>query len=276
MAMVCFQIGAALAKGLFPLVGAAGGTALRLGLAAIVLAVVFRPWRLRLTKPQWQVIVLYGLAMGCMNFFFYQSLRSIPLGLTVALEFTGPLAVALAASRRPLDFVWILMAAIGLWALLPLRSSTAQLPLSGVLFGLAAGACWALYIVFGRKAGSAHGGQTTALGTLVAAVVLVPIGIAQNGMTLLTPSLLPTAFAVAMLSSAIPYSLEMYAMPRLPARTLGVLLSLDPALGALSGLVLLGETLSWTQWAAIAGIMAATAGSAVTGARADTPQLSAD
>ena len=117
IAMVCFQIGAALAKGLFPIIGAAGGTALRLGFAAIVLAVVFRPWRLRPTKSQARVIVLYGLAMGCMNFFFYQSLRSIPLGLTVALEFTGPLSVALAASRRPLDFAWILMAAAGIWEL---------------------------------------------------------------------------------------------------------------------------------------------------------------
>lgn len=274
-AMVCFQAGAAMAKGLFPAVGAAGAAALRLALAAIMLLAVWRPWRMRMSPREMRVIVIYGLAMGCMNFFFYLSLRSIPLGIAVALEFAGPLALAMAASRRAIDFVWILTAALGLLALLPLGLGSKPLDTVGVGCALAAGTCWALYIVFGRKAGAAHGGQTTALGMVVGAIVIVPIGAAQSGAQLFSPAILPAAFGVALLSSALPYSLEMLAMPRLPTRTVGVLMSLDPALGALSGLCFLGERLTWIQWAAIASIMAASAGSAAT-SRAAVPRLLPD
>ena len=272
VAMVCFQVGAAMAKGLFPAVGAAGAATLRLALASIILVAVWRPWRLRLRPREIRVIVLYGLALGWMNFFFYLSLRSIPLGIAVALEFTGPLGLAMAASRRAIDFLWILMAALGLLALLPLGLESKPLDVLGVGCGFAAGLCWALYIFYGRKAGAAHGGQTTALGMVVGAAVIAPIGAAQSGLQLFSPAILPAALAVALLSSALPYSLEMWAMPRLPTRTVGVLMSLDPAMGALSGLCFLGEGLSWIQWAAIASIMAASAGSAVTG-RASAPQL---
>jgi inner membrane transporter RhtA len=265
VAMLCFQLGATMAKGLFPAVGASGTAALRLALSAIMLLAVWRPWRLRLSAHELRVILIYGLALGWMNFFFYVSLRFIPLGIAVALEFAGPLALAMAASRRAVDFVWILMAGLGLLALLPLGIGSAQLDLVGVGCGLAAGACWALYIYFGRKAGAAHGGQTTALGMTIGAIVIVPIGAAQAGMQMLSPAILPAALGVALLSSAIPYSLEMLAMPRLPTRTVGVLMSLDPALGAVAGLLFLGESLSWVQWAAIASIMAASAGSAATG-----------
>jgi inner membrane transporter RhtA len=264
-AMLCFQLGATMAKGLFPAVGASGTTALRLALSAIMLLAVWRPWRLRLRPSEIRVILIYGLALGWMNFFFYLSLRYIPLGIAVALEFTGPLALAMAASRRAVDFVWILMAGLGLLALLPIGLGSAQLDLVGVGCGLAAGACWALYIYFGRTAGAAHGGQTTALGMTIGAIVIVPIGAAQAGMQMLSPAILPAAIGVALLSSAIPYSLEMLAMPRLPTRAVGVLMSLDPALGAVAGLLFLGESLSWVQWAAIVSIMAASAGSAATG-----------
>jgi inner membrane transporter RhtA len=263
--MLCFQLGATMAKGLFPTVGASGTAALRLALSAIILLAVWRPWRLRLRPNEIRVILIYGLALGWMNFFFYLSLRYIPLGIAVALEFAGPLALAMAASRRAVDFVWILMAGLGLLALLPLGLGSAQLDMVGVGCGLAAGACWALYIHFGRKAGAAHGGQTTALGMTIGAIVIVPIGAAQAGMQMLSPAILPAALGVALLSSAIPYSLEMLAMPRLPTRTVGVLMSLDPALGAVAGLLFLGESLSWIQWAAIVCIMAASAGSAATG-----------
>jgi inner membrane transporter RhtA len=260
--MLCFQVGAALAKGLFPLVGASGAVALRLGISALILVAVWRPWRTRFTLPQARTVAFYGLAMGCMNFLFYLSLRSIPLGIAVALEFTGPLALALIASRRFIDFLWIALAVLGLLALLPLGLGSKSLPPSGIVCALAAGACWALYIVFGRKAGAAHGAQTTALGTLVGAIVIVPIGIAQNGLHLFSWALLPTAVGVALLSSAIPYSLEMFALPRVPTKTFGVLMSLDPALGALSGLLFLGESLTLIQWAAMVCIMVASAGSA--------------
>jgi len=271
-AMFCFQLGAVLAKGLFPVVGAAGTTALRMGLAAVILLAVWRPWRLHFRARELRVIVYYGLALGCMNFLFYLSLSTIPLGIAVALEFAGPLALAMAASRRAIDFLWILMAALGLLALLPAGSGSRTLDAAGVVYGLAAGIFWALYIHFGRKAGAAHGGQITALGMLIGAIVIVPIGVAQAGAHMLSPAILPAALGIALLSSAVPYSLEMLAMPRLPTRTVGVLMSLDPALGALSGLCFLAERLSWMQWAAIASIVAASMGSAAT-SRADVPQL---
>jgi inner membrane transporter RhtA len=263
-AMFCFQLGAVIAKGLFPLVGASGTTALRMALAAVILLAVWRPWRLRLRGREMRVIVCYGLALGCMNFCFYLALSSIPLGIAVALEFAGPLGLAMAASRRASDFLWILLAALGLLALLPLGIGSQSLDPAGVAYALGAGVFWALYIFFGRKAGAAHGGQTTALGMLVGCLVVVPIGVAQSGAHLFSPAILPAALGVALLSSAVPYSLEMLAMPKLPTRTVGVLMSLDPALGALSGLLFLGERLSWLQWAAIGSIMAASAGSAAT------------
>jgi inner membrane transporter RhtA len=272
IAMFSFQIGAALAEQLFPVVGAAGATALRLFFASLMLLAAWRPWSVRLSLSEARTIAAYGLAMGFMNLFFYLSLDRIPLGIAVALEFTGPLAVSVAMSRRAVDFVWIALAVLGLIALLPMGSASKALDPLGIGYALVAALCWALYIVFGQKAGNAHGGQTTALGTLVAAVVIVPIGVGQAGATLLSPALLPVACIVAFLSSALPYSLEMYALTRLPTRTFGVLMSGDPALAALSGLAFLHETLSITQWAAIASIMFASAGSAAT-ARASSTSL---
>src|SRR5260370_1705171 len=239
--MVCFQLGAVVAKGLFPAVGAAGAVALRMALASLMLLAVWRPWRMRLRSNEARVIVAYGLAMGFMNFFFYLSLSSIPLGIAVALEFAGPLALAMAASRRAVDFLWILMAALGLLALLPVGLESKSLDPSGVVYGLAAGVCWARYIFFGRKAGAAHGGQTTALGMVVGAIVIVPIGAVQVGAQLFSPAILPAALAVPLLSSAPPYSLQMLRMPRPPARPGGGLLHLSPAFGALSGLCFLRE-----------------------------------
>jgi inner membrane transporter RhtA len=271
--MVSIQIGAAVAKQLFPVVGAAGATALRLAFGALMLLAVWRPWRLRPTAREARTILIYGLAMGWMNYFFYLSLDRIPLGISVALEFTGPLAVAMSTSRRAVDFAWIALAALGLLALLPLAHESQPLDPLGIGFALAAGMCWALYIVFGQKAGNVHGGQTAALGTLAGAIAIVPIGIGHAGMSLLAPAILPAACAVALLSSALPYSLEMYALTRLPTRTFGVLMSIEPALAALSGLVFLREELSAIQWAAIASIMFASAGSAATSRRAPQPSL---
>jgi len=272
VAMVCFQAGAALAKTLFPLVGAAGATALRTGLGALILFAVWRPWRVRCTWQEARTIILYGMAMGWMNLCFYSSLKTIPLGIAVALEFTGPLAVAVAASRRPMDFLWIAMAVAGLLALLPLHIESRRLDPAGIALALGAGALWAMYIIFGRRAGVAHGGQITALGMLVGALMIVPIGLAQNGAQLFSPAVLPAGIGVAVVSGALPYSLEMIAMPRIPTRVLGVLLSLDPALGAVSGLLFLGESLSWLQWSAIICIMAASAGSATGHAAQPLPE----
>ena len=263
LAMVGFQTGAALAKTLIPTVGAAGAVALRLGFATIMLLLVWRPWRTRLTAAAMRTIVIYGAALGCMNLLFYLALQRIPLGIAVALEFTGPLAVAIFAAIRPLDFLWIALAVLGIIMVLPLGAALQPIALGGIACALGAGACWATYIVYGRRAGLESGGQTTALGMLVGAILIVPAGVAQAGSALFDPAILPTAIGVAFLSSAMPYSLEMYAMTRVPQRTFGVLMSLDPALAALAGLGLLGEHLRVMQWLAIGCIVAASVGSAL-------------
>jgi inner membrane transporter RhtA len=199
-----------------------------------------------------------------MNLSFYSAIKLIPLGIAVALEFTGPLAVAVAGSRRPVDFVWVALAVLGLLALLPIRAGSASLAPAGILLALLAGVCWALYIVYGRRAGAAHGGQTTALGMVVAATFTVPIGIASAGPPLFSAHVLSLGLGLAVISSALPYSLEMVAMPRMPATTVGVLMSLEPAVAALVALVLLNERLTVLQGGAIASIMVASAGSALT------------
>jgi inner membrane transporter RhtA len=268
-AMISLQLGAALAKSLFPAVGAEGAAALRLALAAPMLLAYWRPWRMHPARGEGcegRALLIYGLAMGFMNLAFYSALRTVPLGIVVAVEFTGPLAVAMAASRRAVDFLWVALAAAGLLALLlPRGASPAALDPRGIAFALAAAGCWALYIVYGRRAGAAHGGRTTALGMAIAALAVIPIGIAHAGAHLLLPALLPTAVAVALLSSALPYSLEMFSLTRMPTRTFGVFMSVEPALGALAGLAFLGERLSALQWGAVACVMVASAGSAATG-----------
>lgn len=265
VAMISLQLGAALAKSLFHAVGAEGAAALRLAFAAPMLLAYWRPWRLHMAPGEGRALLIYGLAMGFMNLCFYSALRTVPLGITVAVEFTGPLAVALAASRRGADFVWVALAAAGLVTLLlPRGASPAALDPAGIGFALGAAACWALYIVYGRRAGALHGGRTTALGMGIAAVAVIPIGIAHAGARLLSPGLLPAAAGVAFLSSALPYSLEMFSMTRMPTRTFGVFMSVEPALGALAGLVFLGERLTAWQWAAVACVMAASGGSAAT------------
>ncbi|WP_439888704.1 threonine/homoserine exporter RhtA [Pseudomonas sp. MBLB4123] len=264
VAMLSIQSGASLAKSLFPLVGAEGTTALRLGLGAVILALIMRPWRARLSLQSCHSLLAYGLALGGMNLLFYLSLQTVPLGIAVALEFTGPLALALLSSRRPLDFAWVALAIFGLWLLLPSDAADTRLDPQGAALALAAGLCWALYIVFGQKAGAAYGRQTVALGTLVAALLVMPVGLWQAGSSLFAVDLLPVALAVAVLSSALPYSLEMIALTRLPTRTFSVLMSMEPAIAALSGLLLLGERLGWSQWLAIAAIVLASAGAAAT------------
>jgi inner membrane transporter RhtA len=264
-AMASIQAGAALAKlRLFPAVDAQGSTALRVALAAAILLALWRPWRRWPTRPEAGWIVLYGAALGTMNLMFYMALQTIPLGVAVALEFTGPLAVAMAGSRRPVDFAWVALAGAGVAALLPLGRLSEPLDPAGLAYALGAGGCWALYILFGKRAGAGGTGRAAALGMAAAAVIVVPVGLAHAGPALLAPALLPAALAVAVLSSALPYSLEMVALARLPQRTFGVLMSLEPALGALSGLLLLGERLSLVQSAAVLSIMAASVGSAAT------------
>ena len=264
IAMMSIQSGASLAKSLFPLIGAPGVTALRIALGTLILVVVFKPWRLRFKKEQRLPLLFYGLALGGMNYMFYLSIQTIPLGIAVALEFTGPLAVALFSSRRPVDFIWVILAVLGLWFLLPLGQSVSQIDLTGAALALGAGACWAVYSLTGQRAGEEHGPATVALGSLIAAVIFVPIGMAQATDSIWQWSILPVGLAVAILSTALPYSLEMIALTRLPTRIFGTLMSMEPALAAISGMMFLGETLTLVQTLALCSIIAASMGSTLT------------
>ena len=272
IAMISIQSGASLAKSLFPVVGAQGTTALRLIFASLILLLVLRPWRARLTARSLRTVMLYGISLGSMNMHFYMSLQTVPLGIAVALEFTGPLAVALWASRKLIDFLWVALAVIGLLLLIPIGESSTSIDLVGAGYALGAGACWAAYIVFGQKAGADNGIQTAALGVTIAALFIAPIGVVHAGTALLDVSLIPAALGVAVLSTALPYSLEMVALTRMSARTFGTLASLEPVFAALSGLIFLHEDLSFTQWMAIGAIIVASIG-ATLGSTPTKPQL---
>ena len=266
IAMFSIQLGASMAKSLFPVVGALGATSLRLGFGTLLLWLVLRPWRMPWRMLPWKMLLGYGVSLGVMNTLFYLALQTVPLGIAIALEFTGPLGLALLGSRRPRDVAWVALAVAGLLLLVPWSSQYAALDPLGVAYALGAGVCWALYIVFGQKAGADHGPQAVALGAAIAALVAVPWGVLESGMDLLAPALLPMGLGVAVLSMALPYSLEMFALTRLPARTFGMLMSLEPAVAALCGFAFLHERLGMLQWLAIAAVIVASAG-ATLGAR---------
>ena len=267
-AVTALGLGTSWAKhSLFPVVGAQGTTAVRVGFSALLLLLFWRPWRWTLSGQEARTVALYGAALGAMNLCFYMSLRTIPFGLAVAIEFSGPLAVALFSSRRPLDFIWVLLAAAGLALLLPLGHDVSTLDPAGVLFALAAAVFWATYIIFGKRASHLHAGHSVSLGLFVAALVVVPVGVAHAGGALLSPVILATGLGVALISSAIPISLEMVALKRLSPQAFGIMASMEPAVAALLALALLGEYLSAMQWLAIALIVAASVGSSVTAQR---------
>jgi inner membrane transporter RhtA len=257
LGIVSVQVGSALAKHLFSAVGSFGTVALRLFFAATVLMLWWRP-SLRMNRRTWMVVLSYGVILGLMNMCFYLALARIPLGIAVTVEFLGPLAVALAGSRRWLDAFWALLAAGGVVLLMEGRG---DLNLVGFLFALAAGTCWGLYILVGAALGR-HTTQGTglALGMAVAALVAVPVGVADSGMALIKPWVLVAGFGVAVLSSVIPYSLDLEALRKIPTSVFGILMSLEPALAALIGLVVLQESLHLSQWIAVLCVVAASAG----------------
>jgi inner membrane transporter RhtA len=259
-AIVTLCLGTSLAKGLFPAVGAQGTSAYRVGFSALLLALVWRPWRHPIARADLGKVALYGAVLGLLNLCFYMAIRTIPLGVAVAIEFVGPLAVAVASSRKLIHFVWIGLAALGLALLLPIDPGARPLDPVGVGFACVSAVRWALYIILGKRTGHLHAGRSVALGMATAALIVVPIGVASAGAALFQPKLLALGLAAALLSSAIPYSLEMIALRAIPRRSFGVMLSLEPAAGALAGLIILGEHLSLTQWLAIAAIVSASAG----------------
>jgi inner membrane transporter RhtA len=259
-AMASIQVGAALAKEMFGAVGPEGAVTLRVVLATAIMMVLLRPWRSSIAWREWRLALPYGAALGLMNLCFYSALRTVPLGMAVALEFTGPLALAVITSHRWLDLLWVALAVLGI-GLMHMPDGAGGIEPVGGLFALSAGVFWALYIVFGKRASALGSARAAALGLAVAMLVVVPVGVTSAGWRLLDMELLPRALAVAVLSSALPYTLEMVALRRLPQRTFGILMSVGPAMAALFGFVMLGEHLSGMQYAAIVCVIAASLGS---------------
>jgi inner membrane transporter RhtA len=259
---VAVQIGAGLAKGLFDDVGPAGTVLLRTFFGALVLVAIWRPRARGHARDDLGVAVAFGLVLAAMNLTFYEAIDRIPLGVAVTIEFAGPLAVAVAGARRRLHVAWVLLAAAGI--LLLVRTG-GHANLAGVAFALAAAACWAGYILLSQRAGRAFPrGEGLALAMVVGTVALVPVGVAGGGTSLIAAGPLAVGAAVGLLSSAIPYSLELEALRRLPSRVFGVLLSLDPAVAALVGFVVLGQRLGPREVAGIALVVAASAGASAT------------
>ena len=265
--VVSLCLGTSFAKHLFPVVGAQGTTALRVGFSALLLLLIWRPWRFGPSKANLTPLAIFGAVLGLMNLLFYMAIKRLPFGVTVAIEFIGPLSVAVWTSRRLLDLVWLGLAVLGLFMLLILPLFGVQvgaLDPIGLTYAIIAAACWAGYIVLGKRAGHLHGGMVVSLGLLSAAIVVVPFGIAEAGAKLLDPSILLYGLAVAAISSAIPYSLEMFALKRLSPGTFSTMLATEPAVAAIAGMLVLNEQLSVVQWSAIGIIMLAAMGSALT------------
>jgi inner membrane transporter RhtA len=259
MAIASVQTGGALAKQLFATAGPGGTVLLRLALAAVLLLGLTRPALGDLSAPHRRLTILFGLVLGGMNFAFYESAARIPLGAAVTVEFLGPLAVAIAGSRRRLDALWILLAGGGVLALT--EGGAGPLAPAGVVLAGIAGACWAGYILLGQRVGRAIPGNAgLALACAVGAVALAPYGIADGGRALLRPAVLAAGLAVALLSSVVPYSLEIAALRRMPAAVFGVLMSLEPAMAAVAAFVVLGERLAARQLTGMVLVCAASAG----------------
>jgi inner membrane transporter RhtA len=234
---------------------------LRVFFAAVVLVAIWRPAVRGRTRADWRLIALFGLCLGAMNLAFYEAIERIPLGIAVTLEFVGPLGVAIAGSRRLLDLAWVVLAAAGIVLLSDF--GTADLDGLGVALALAAGTLWAVYILLSARMGRVFpGGSGLALAMVAAAAFLAPFGVADAGAELLVPEVLAVGAAVAILSSAIPYTLEMEALRRMPAGVFGVMMSIEPAVAALAGFIVLDEGLATRELVAILLVVAASAGAA--------------
>ena len=266
LAIISVQAGAAIAKGLFPAIGPESTASLRIGLSAVILLIANRPNLLKLTKVQWKAVALYGLVLGAMNLIFYMAIKRIPLALGVTLEFIGPLVLAVMNSKKAMDYLWVLLAATGIALIAPW--SETGLDLTGVLLALLAGGLWAAYIVLGGKISKVmKGGDGVSVGMIFATLLVVPFGIGSGGFGNLTPGLLLMAAALALLSSAIPFTLEMSALSKMPARTFSILMSLEPAVAALCGIVFLNEHLSLLEYCSVALVIIASAGATITSKR---------
>lgn len=261
-AIVAIQLGAVISKHLFPLLGADGTVAVRIILSALILTVTARS-RItvlgRIFYTQWRLLILFGVCIAVMNLFFYLSIDLIPLGAAVALEFTGPLGVAALTSKRLSHFIWVAIAAVGIVLLSPLTG--ADLDPLGIVYALVAGLGWAVFIVLARKVGDrTSGNDGLAAGMTVAAIVMIPLAVPIVPDLVASPLILFAGFAVAILSTALPFTLEFAALKRLSARAYGVLVSMEPAVAAIVGVLLLGERMGLQSIAAIICIVVAAVG----------------
>ena len=269
-AMAAFQAGAAVSKALFPALGPQGTAALRVTFGALMLAALVRPWRNWPAAAPLGGLLGLGVSVAAAILCFFQAISYLPLGVALPLQFIGPLAVAVATSRRWTDVVWTAFAALGVWALVGAGQSAAHLDIRGIAWALAAAAGWAAYIVYGRSAGTAFGAAAAPVSLGIAAVVLLPMGVAHAGAELFNPVHLPLALGIGLLAGVIPFGLELYAMPRMPARTFATLMALEPAFSVIAGLILLGERLATVQIAGVAAVVVAAAGAAWSGAGRET------
>ena len=264
------QVSAAIATTIFDRIGAGGTVFLRVAFGAAMLVALWRPRVRGHRRRDLTTALLFGLTLAGMNLLFYEAIARIPLGIAVTIEFAGPLAVAVAGSRRRLHLVWVVLAAAGI--LLLARGGGGHTNAAGVAFALGAACLWAGYIVLSQRVGRVFPrGDGLALAMVAGAVALLPVGVASAGSDLLAPAPLAVGAAIALLGSAIPYSLELEALRRMPARVFGILLSLDPAIAALAGLIVLGQGLDARELGGMALVVAASVGAAVTAEPEEAP-----
>lgn len=265
--MVSVQFGAAYSKQLFPVLGVERTTFIRSALGALLMAPFLRPWKLRVPAGQWPLLLLFSAALGAMNLCFYLAIQRIPLGIAVALEFIGPLGLAICMSHRRIDVLWVVLAVIGMFLLLPItqsfRAGSPPLDGVGVLYALLAAVCWAAYSVLAQRIGKSQGNGIIALAMAIAALMLLPVAAVQPGTIQLTPQLVTAMCVVALFSSALPYSLEMIALTGMPIRVYGTFTSLDPVMGTLMGLLILRELPTGSELLGISAIVVASLGAAL-------------
>ena len=273
-AMASFQLGAAFAKSLFPVLGPLGTATLRVVLGAAVLVVFGRPWRNWPTPARLFPLVAFGVAMVATILMFYFAIARLPLGVAMALQFLGPLGLAVAGSRRAIDLVWAGLAGLGVWGLTLAGQGSLTLDWVGVLWGIGAGAGWACYIVFGRAASKAFGGATAGLSMVIGAVLMLPFGLHEAREVIWTTALIGPAIGLALFTAAIPLTLDLYAMPRMKAQTFSIFMSLEPAFAVAVGYVFLQERLAAFQIIGIVAVMLAALGSSWSATAADQDQTS--
>jgi inner membrane transporter RhtA len=261
-------LGATWAKSLFPAVGPEGIIALRVGFSAILLALATRAWRVRVGRDQIGNLVAYGVALGLMNSFAYQAFARIPVGIGMAIEVTGPLAVVIYNSKRRSDIAWLACTVAGLALLLFKNAALPSVDPVGVALSFCSAACWASYIVYGKRVSALGGGNIVAVGLVVASLFVVPFGIASAGSKLLQPEWLLLGAAIAVLSGAFPFFLQILALRRLPSRVYGLIASGVPAVGAIMGFFVLGEALDLRQCLGIVLVVAASVGATLSVSRA--------